>query len=172
MKKLHLVGILLLSLASTSQAAEWVGSPAPAFKLPDQHGVVHQLADYRGHWLALYFYPKDHTSGCTEEAKQFRQWYPQFKQQNIQVVGVSLDSTDSHQQFAKDLQLPFTLLSDPEGVLAKPLGVLQGFGPIKYTSRETFLIDPEGTVIYHYKDVNPSRHAQQILADIAQLQKK
>ncbi|MFO1374568.1 MAG: peroxiredoxin [Agitococcus sp.] len=102
-----------------SLAANWVGKPAPAFNLSDQTGKVRQLADFKGKWLVMYFYPKNHTSGCTEEAKRFRDQYPQFQKQNINVVGVSLDSVESHKSFAKDYNLPFTLLVDTNKDLAK-----------------------------------------------------
>jgi peroxiredoxin Q/BCP len=153
-------------------AGNWMGTPAPQFSLSDQTGKVRQLTDFKGKWLVMYFYPKNHTSGCTEEAKRFRDQYPQFQKQNINVVGVSLDSVDSHKSFAKDHNLPFTLLADTNKELAKKMGVLQGYGPVSFTSRETFLIDPQGTIVYHYDDVNPSTHATQVLADVAKLSAK
>ncbi len=153
-------------------AGNWMGTPAPQFSLSDQTGKVRQLTDFKGKWLVMYFYPKNHTSGCTEEAKRFRDQYPQFQKQNINVVGVSLDSVDSHKSFAKDYNLPFTLLADTNKDLAKKMGVLQGYGAFSFTSRETFLIDPQGTIVYHYDDVNPSTHASQVLADVAKLSAK
>lgn len=153
-------------------AGNWMGTPAPQFSLSDQTGKVRQLTDFKGKWLVMYFYPKNHTSGCTEEAKRFRDQYPQFQKQNINVVGVSLDSVDSHKSFAKDYNLPFTLLADTKKELAKKMGVLRGYGPVSFTSRETFLIDPQGTIVYHYDDVNPSTHATQVLADVAKLSAK
>lgn len=161
-----------LTLSQLSIAGNWVGTPAPSFSLSDQTGKVRQLADFKGKWLVMYFYPKNHTSGCTEEAKRFRDQYPQFQKQNINIVGVSLDSVESHKSFAKDYNLPFTLLADTNKNLAKKMGVLQGYGAFSFTSRETFLIDPQGTIVYHYDDVNPSAHASQVLADVAKLSAK
>lgn len=162
---------VLLSLSTLGAwAGDWVGTAAPAFSLPDQDGKIRQLADYKGKWLVLYFYPKDHTSGCTEEAKRFRDQSSTYKKNGIVVAGVSLDSVESHKRFAQDLQLPFSLLSDSNKVLSKQLGVLGGFGA--YTRRETFLIDPQGTIVYHYNSVNPDRHAAQVLADVAKLTTK
>lgn len=170
MKKL--AAAVLLSLTTIYVfAGEWVGSPAPAFNLPDQNNKLHQLQDFKGKWLVLYFYPKNHTSGCTEEAKRFKEQYSTYQKQGISVVGVSLDSVESHQKFANDLKLPFTLLSDSNKALAKKFGVLNGFGPLSYTSRETFLIDPQGTIVYHYDSVDPKSHATQVLTDVAKLSK-
>lgn len=161
-----------LILSQVGVAATWVGTPTPQIALPDQTGTVRQLTDFKGKWLVLYFYPKNHTSGCTEEAKRFKENFAQFQKQNIQIVGVSLDSVESHKKFAQDLKLPFTLLSDSKKELSKQLGVLQGFGAFSFASRETFLVDPQGTIVYHYDNVSPQTHATQILRDVAQLSAK
>lgn len=163
---------LVLALPLTVLAAgQWVGTPAPVQKLADQNGKLRSLADYKGRWVALYFYPKDKTRGCTEEAKKFRDRWPEFQKQNIDVIGVSIDSVASHKEFAAALKLPFPLLADESRELAKAMGVLRGFGPVAYASRETFLIDPDGTIVYHYPDVNTGTHAEQVLADVATLKK-
>lgn len=151
-------------------AGEWVGAAAPAVKLPDQNGKPVDLASFRGQWVALYFYPKNDTPGCTEEAKQFRDHHAALKAKNVAVVGVSVDDVDSHREFAAKNKLPFTLLADTDGRVAKAFGVLNGFGPVKFAGRETFLIDPEGTIVYHYPDVNSRLHAAQVLADVQKLQ--
>ena len=161
-----------LTLSQISLAANWVGTPAPAFNLSDQTGKVRQLADFKGKWLVMYFYPKNHTSGCTEEAKRFRDQFANYQKQGIVVAGVSLDSVESHKRFAQDLKLPFSLLSDNKKELSKQLGVLNGWGAMSFTSRETFLIDPQGMIVYHYNSVNPESHATQVLADVAKLAKK
>jgi len=163
--------LLVACLTVAAQAAgEWVGAPAPAVKLPDQTGKTVDLASFRGQWVALYFYPKNDTPGCTEEAKQFRDHHAALKAKNVAVVGVSVDDVDSHREFAAKHKLPFTLLADTDGRVAKAFGVLNGFGPVKFAGRETFLIDPEGTIVYHYPDVNSRQHAAQVLADVQKLQ--
>lgn len=167
-----LVLTMSLCFANSALAATWVGAPTPNISLPDQTGTVKKLSDFKGKWLVLYFYPKNHTSGCTEEAKRFKEHFAQFQKQNIQIVGVSLDSVESHKQFANDLKLPFTLLSDNKKELSKQLGVLQGFGMFSFASRETFLVDPQGVIVYHYDNVSPQIHATQILRDVAQLSAK
>lgn len=167
-----LVLALLLAFGGAAFAGEWVGAPSPAVKLPDQDGKLVDLAAFRGQWVALYFYPKDSTPGCTEEAKQFRDHFPQLKAKNIAVIGVSVDDVASHRDFATKLKIPFTLLSDVDGKVSKAFGVLHGFGPVKFAGRETFLIDPAGTIVYHYPEVNSREHAAQVLADVEKLQKK
>ncbi|MGH8493870.1 MAG: peroxiredoxin [Moraxellaceae bacterium] len=164
---------LPLTLASTAQAeGKWVGTAAPTIKLPDQDGKMQAVSDYKGKWVALYFYPRDKTSGCTEEAKKFSERWSDFQKANVVVIGVSQDSVASHKEFATLLKLPFTLLADEKAELSKTMGVNRGFGPVSFSSRETFLIDPEGTVVYHYPDVNTGTHAAQVLADVARLSAK
>ena len=164
---------LLLALPLTAFAAgEWVGTPAPSIKLADQDGKLRSVPDYKGHWVALYFYPKDRTAGCTEEAKKFRDRWAEFQKANIMVLGVSVDDIASHKDFAKTLGLQYPLLADEKHELAKAMGVLRGFGPISYASRQTFLIDPDGTIVYHYPDVNTGHHAEQVLADVARLSRQ
>lgn len=161
---------LLLALPlATFAAGQWVGTPAPTLKLADQNGTLRSVQDYKGHWVALYFYPKDKTPGCTEEAKKFRDHWAEFQKANVMVLGVSVDDVASHQAFAAMLRLPYPLLADDKHELAKAMGVLRGFGPVSYASRQTFLIDPDGTIVYHYPDVDTGRHAEQVLADVRQL---
>lgn len=164
--------VLMTLMPFTAQAAgKWVGTAAPLIKLPDQDNKLRSLADYKGRWVALYFYPKDETPGCTEEAKQFRDRWPQLQKAGIDVIGVSIDSVASHKAFTNLLKLPFPLLSDEKRELARSMGVLRGFGPVAFASRETFLIDPQGTIVYHYPSVNTSRHAQEVLDDVIRLKK-
>jgi peroxiredoxin Q/BCP len=166
---LCLLGLMVTLEAS---AADWVGNPAPAFRLQDQNGQWHELKDFKGQWLALYFYPKDNTPGCTEEAKKFRDRFTQFQANDIAVLGVSLDSVESHKGFAEKLGLPFPILSDTDHKLAKAMGVLRGFGILSYARRETFLIDPQGTIVYHYPEVDTGSHADKVLEDVRKLSQK
>lgn len=169
--RISLLLLTLLPLAGNA-AGTWVGTGAPDIRLPDQDNKPHSLADYKGRWVALYFYPKDDTPGCTQEARQFRDRWPRFQKAGIEVIGVSLDSVASHKSFATTQNLPFVLLSDEKHQLAKAMGVLRGFGPVAYTSRETFLVDPSGTIVYHYPSVNTAQHAEEVLADVARLRQK
>lgn len=169
MRTLLLALALLLPLPALA-AGQWVGRPAPAVVLPDQSGKVVDLATLRGQWVAFYFYPRNDTPGCTEEAKQFRDHHAALKAAGVTVVGASVDDVESHKAFAQKLGLPFTLLADTDGRVAKAFGVLHGFGPVKFAGRETFLIDPQGTIVLHYPEVDSRTHAAQVLRDVARLQ--
>lgn len=148
------------------------GTAAPAFTLPDADGKPRQLADWRGQWLVLYFYPRDHTPGCTTEANQFRDALPQFTALKARVAGISFDDSASHRRFADDLRLPFPLLSDSDGTVARSYGALLNLGVMKFARRHTILIDPDGRVAKTYRDVEPETHPAQVLADLKQLQRE
>lgn len=156
---------------STNQQKQWVGKPAPSFKLQDQNAKWHSLSQYKGKWIVLYFYPKDNSPGCTQEANQFKALYPQFIQNNAVVLGVSLDDVKSHQKFSEKLALPFPILADSNQQLAQQYGIVRNFGIAQIAKRESFLIDPQGTIVYHYNSVNTQSHAAQVLADIEKLTK-
>lgn len=145
---------------------QWLGKAAPAFKLQDQNGQWHSLSQYKGKWVVLYFYPKDNSPGCTQEANQFKALYPQFLKSNAVVFGVSLDDVKSHQKFSEKLGLTFPLLADYKHQLSNQLGIVRNLGIIQIAKRESFLIDPQGTIVYHYSSVNTQTHAAQVLADI------
>lgn len=145
---------------------------APLFSLPDQDGKMHTLSDYAGEWVILYFYPKDDTPGCTVEACSFRDNTAELARLNAVVLGVSKDTTQSHQKFASKHKLNFPLLADTTGEVCKAYGVLKEksmFGK-KYmgVSRDTFLINPEGQVVKEYRGVNPLTHWSEIQKDLAE----
>jgi peroxiredoxin Q/BCP len=145
------------------------GQVAPGFKLQDQNGDWHSLEDYRGKWLAVYFYPKDGTPGCTTEACNFRDNIYAFKAIGAEVVGISVDDVDSHKKFSDEYRLPFILLADEEGETARAYGVLRDWKIIQIASRQSFLIDPDGVVAKHYEDVDPDTHTQDVLSDLESL---
>jgi peroxiredoxin Q/BCP len=148
---------------------------APDFSLPDQHGDTKKLADYRGTWLVLYFYPKDNTSGCTAEACNFRDERDAIAGfGDAEVVGISKDSVRSHKKFVEDHHLNFTLLSDTEHKTIEAYGSWQ---PKKFmgreymgTNRDTFIITPEGAIAKEYRGVDPKSHAAELIADLKALQ--
>ncbi len=158
-------------LLGTSALAEQVqmGDPAPDFELKDQSGQLHSIEDYRGKWVALYFYPKDDTPGCTTEACEFRDNIFAFKNLNCQILGVSLDDVESHKEFAEKYSLPFPLLADSSGTTADAYGVKSKYMGMSVAKRQTFLIDPNGNVAKHYEKVDPDSHSQQVLADLEAL---
>jgi len=144
-----------------------VGAPAPAFHLQDQAGAWHDAGDYRGHWLVLYFYPKDDTPGCTTQACEFRDNIFAFRKLDAAVVGISVDDVASHKAFAEEHSLPFTLLADPTKQTAEAYGVLHSvLGLMEIAARETFIIDPRGRVAKHYASVDPKGHSQAVLSDL------
>ena len=171
MKKLLFAALLtLLSSTVFSGEAPTVGSAAPSFNLQDQNGDWHALEDYRGQWLAVYFYPKDDTPGCTTEACNFRDNIYAFKAIGAAVVGISVDDVESHKEFSEKYQLPFTLLADEDNQAATDYGVLRDYKLVKIASRQSFLISPEGKIAKHYADVDPDTHTEEVLVDIKAFQ--
>ena len=147
-----------------------VGKPAPAFKLQDQAGKWHSLADYKGKWVALYFYPKDDTPGCTTQACGFRDNVFAFNKEGAVIVGISVDEVASHKEFAEKHSLPFTILADSDKAVTRSYGVLKTYmGVMEMARRDTFIIDPQGRVAKHYESVDPEGHSQVVLADIKAL---
>jgi peroxiredoxin Q/BCP len=163
-----LLTILFALFATTVFAGDppVAGAEAPSFKLQDQYGDWHALEDYRGQWLAVYFYPRDDTPGCTKEACNFRDNIYAFKAIGAAVVGVSVDDVESHKAFSDKYKLPFTILADETSETAKAYGVLRDYKLVKLASRQSFLIDPQGKVAKHYEDVDPDTHTEEVLADI------
>ena len=172
MNRLLLVFLtVLLGMAAQPVAAEapQVGDPAPGFELADQNGELHSLEDYRDEWVALYFYPKDDTPGCTTEACEFRDDIFEYRKLGARVIGVSLDDSESHKEFADKYGLPFPLLADTRGTTADAYGVKSRLFGLTLAKRQTFLIDPQGIVVRHYEDVDPDTHSAELLADLEQL---
>jgi peroxiredoxin Q/BCP len=145
------------------------GDPAPEFELRDQDGQLQSLEDYRDKWVAVYFYPKDDTPGCTTEACEFRDNVFAFKELDCQILGISLDDEMSHKAFADKYSLPFPLLADTDGSTAEAYGVKTKMFGMTVAHRETFLIDPNGHIAKHYAKVDPETHSQQVLADLKEL---
>ena len=160
---------LLISLPALAGEVPAVGQAAPGFKLQDQNGEWHDLEDYRGSWLAVYFYPKDDTPGCTTEACNFRDNIYAFKGIGAEVVGVSVDTVDSHKDFSDKYKLPFVILADEEGTTAEAYGVLRDWKLIQIASRQSFIIDPDGVIAKHYEKVDPDTHTDEVLADLKAL---
>ncbi|WP_437849985.1 peroxiredoxin [Sorangium sp. So ce363] len=143
-----------------------VGATAPDVFAADQHGAIQRLSDQRGRAVVVYFYPKDGTPGCTQEACAFRDAWDRFKQANVQVFGVSSDTRESHEKFATENKLPFPILVDTDHAWATAFGVPMRLGA---TARVTFLVDPDGKIAKVYPDVDPGVHADEVLKDAAQL---
>jgi peroxiredoxin Q/BCP len=173
-RTLSLASLLMSALVLTSAAlyaAEIpaAGSKAPDFSLQSQEGKKVGLKDFKGQWVVLYFYPKDMTQGCTIEAHNFQKDLDQYTAKHAAIVGVSADSIDSHQQFCTKESLTFRVLADPGKEVIGSYGSLAGNGMV--AARNTFLIDPSGVIRKVYTKVNPTPHSQEVLADLAELQK-
>ena len=170
---LRRIWIALLMLASISCAVAdevpAVGGVAPAFSLADQHGKEVALDSLRGKWVVLYFYPKNDTPGCTEEACSFRDDLAQLTALGAQIVGVSIAETASNAEFARKYHLPFTLLADTDGEVAKRYGAFSDWLVARFARRYTFLIDAQGKIAKTYLKVDTSKHSAEIIADLKQL---
>ncbi len=177
MKWLILFGLIaswavLMHQAVRASELPWAGEAAPDFDLPDQNGARHTLAKFAGKWLVLYFYPKDDTPGCTQEACAFRDDLHKLTALGAQVVGISVDDRASHAGFAQKYHLPFLLLADSSGAVAARYGALVNLGFIKFAKRYTFLIDPHGRIAKVYQNVETSRHSTEIIEDLKQLSER
>ena len=142
------------------------GDLAPDFELRDQHGEFRRLADSRGYWTVLYFYPRDDTPGCTKEACGFRDGIETLRGMEVELFGISTDSVESHAAFARKYELPFTLLSDPDGATARAYGVYRNLGVLRFARRQTFVVDPTGRIARIYRRVDAQRHGTQVIADL------
>ena len=147
-----------------------IGIKAPEFSLPDQNGQMHSLKDYKGKKVVLYFYPKDMTSGCSKQACRFAELYPQFREKDAVILGVSKDSVSSHKKFEEKFGLPFTILSDPEQEVIKAYDVLKEksmYGR-KYMGvvRSTYLIDEKGKIVKAFGNVKAAENPDQMLNEI------
>jgi peroxiredoxin Q/BCP len=166
---LVIVGLGLTWAASARAAQPRAGEAAPAFRLQDQNGRWLSLEDFRGKWVALYFYPKADTPGCTKEACEFRDNIFAFEVIGATIVGVSIDAIKDQKKFAEKYSLPFPLLADVDGKTAESYGVLKNLGVKKIASRQSFLINPDGQVVKHYAAVDPAKHSKEVLADLQAL---
>ena len=174
MKWLMLLGLLgalgvLVSRMALAGEAPKAGQAAPDFVLPDQNGRSHSLKEYAGKWLVLYFYPRDDTPGCTEQAACYRDAMRDIEALGATVCGVSVDDGESHAAFARKYNLPFALLAYRNGDVARRHGSLRDFGFLKFAKRNTFLIDPQGRVAKVYVGVNPSRNTADVSDDLKQM---
>jgi len=160
-----LLAVAPLAIADTPA----VGSPAPEFRLQDQAGQWHSLADYRGKWVVLYFYPKDETPGCTTEACAFRDNVFAFNKEGAVILGISVDDVASHKAFTDKHGLPFALLADPDKAVTRKYGVLKNYAVVEFARRDTFIVDPQGRIAKHYESVDPEGHSQVVLEDLKAL---
>jgi thioredoxin-dependent peroxiredoxin len=175
LKSMLLPGLaaLVVCCSVAFAAGPTLGTAAPNFRLPDQDGDWHTLDQYRGKWVALYFYPKDQTPGCTTQACDFRDNIFAFREVGAVILGISVDDVASHKEFAEKHGLPFRILADSTRKTAADYGVLTRlFGIMEVAKRETFLVDPQGRIAKHYFDVKPEGHSTRVIADLKTLMAK
>ena len=161
--------LCLFLITGISSAEINSGQTAPNFNLQDQNGNWRTLDNYKGKWVVLFFYPKDQTPGCTTEACNFRDNIFEFQKLNAQILGVSLDDIESHQAFSEKYSLPYPILADANKECATEYGVLGKFMMMTIAKRQSFVINPEGKIVKHYKKVDPDTHTEQVIGDLKKL---
>jgi peroxiredoxin Q/BCP len=178
MRKLLIVPAILIAAAimvprmTRAASVPAIGTAAPDFTLNSQEGTPISLSQYRGKWVVLYFYPKDMTTGCTIEAHNFQRDQAKYDAANAVVLGVSVQDVKSHQQFCTKDGLTFKLLADPDDKVTEQYGSLKNYGVAKLAARHTFLIDPQGKIVKEWMDVDPNSHSEEVLAELATVEKK
>src|SRR5258705_11437582 len=165
-----LVAVVVVRAMRTGGKAPSSGMPAPDFTLNSQDGKPLSLREFRGKWVVLYFYPKDFTSGCTVEARNFQRDLAQFERKNAVILGVSGQDENSHQKFCAKEGLHFKLLADTNYQVSSAYDSLVNLGVAKLSARHTFLIDPNGVVRKSYLNVNAGKHSAEVLSALPQLQ--
>ena len=162
----------LIVLAADQPQPPAEGAPAPNFTLPSQEGAQVSLDQFKGKWVVLYFYPKDFTSGCTVEAHNFQRDIDKYTAKNAVILGVSVDTVDSHKGFCAKEGLNFKLLADPDHAVVQKYGSVMEYNGTTLAARNTFLIDPSGVIRKVYLKVSPQGHSEEVLAELQQLQAK
>lgn len=147
------------------------GTAAPTFKLMTNEGKEASLSDFKGKWVVLYFYPKDFTGGCTLEAHNFQRDLAQYEALNAVILGVSVDTAESHKSFCAKEGLSFKLLSDADAKVSEEYGSVMDYNGTKLSARNTFVIDPQGKIAQVFVKVGPAGHSEEVLAALAALQK-
>ena len=165
------LGTFTLMAAAESSKQPAAGTPAPDFSLTTGDGSQVSLKDYRGKWVVLYFYPKDFTSGCTMEARNFQRDLAKYEQAGAIVLGVSVDTAQSHKDFCTKEGLNFKLLADPDAKVSTEYGSVMDYKGTTLAARNTFIVNPKGEIAKVYTGVKPANHSEQVLKDLAELKK-
>ncbi|HKO60780.1 MAG TPA: peroxiredoxin [Pyrinomonadaceae bacterium] len=173
-KYIALFSILILTALAVTVSAmsepPAVGAPAPAFKLVTNEGKEASLTDFQGQWVVLYFYPKDFTSGCTLQARNFQRDLEKYKKAGAVILGVSVDTAESHKEFCAKEGLNFKLLADVGAKVSEQYGSVMEYNGMKLSARNTFIIDPKGKIAKVFLKVGPAGHSDEVLTALAALQ--
>jgi len=163
-----LCGSLLVAPMAFAADTLSAGAAAPNFTLPSQENKPVSLSDFKGKWVVLYFYPKDQTSGCSKEAHNFQSDLPKYEALHAVVLGVSLDTVDSHRVWCTKDSFTFKMLADPEHKVVDEYGVpLMTRGPVSYAQRTTFLISPSGKIVKEWIVKDIQGHSDEVMAAIS-----
>jgi len=165
------LGTLASMAAEQTSSQPAVGQPAPDFSLTTGDGSQVSLKDFKGKWVVLYFYPKDFTSGCTMEARNFQRDLAKYEGADAVILGVSVDTAQSHKDFCAKERLNFKLLADPDAKVSTEYGSVMDYKGSKLAARNTFVINPKGEVAKVYTGVKPAEHSEQVLKDLDELKK-
>jgi len=167
-----IIAVLACNGVSATNGMPEVGTVAPAFNLTTNEGKQVSLGDFKGKWVVLYFYPKDFTSGCTLEAHNFQRDLARYEAANAVILGVSVDTAESHKDFCAKEGLNFKLLSDSDAKVSDQYGSTMEYNGAKLSARNTFIIDPHGKIAKVFEKVKPAGHSDEVLAALASLQKQ
>lgn len=167
-----IVAVLACNRVSAVNELPVVGAAAPSFNLVNNEGKQVSLADYKGKWVVLYFYPKDFTSGCTLEARNFQRDLTKYDAANAVILGVSVDPAESHKEFCAKEGLNFKLLADTDAKVSEQYGSIMEYNGAKLSARNTFIIDPQGKIAKVFEKVKVGGHSEEVLAALAGLQKQ
>lgn len=166
-----ILAVLACNRVSAVNELPAVGAAAPAFNLTSNEGKPVSLADFKGKWVVLYFYPKDFTSGCTIEARNFQRDLAKYDAANAVILGVSVDPAESHKEFCAKEGLNFKLLADTDAKVSTQYGSIMEYNGAKLSARNTFIVDPQGKIAKVFEKVKVAGHSEEVLAALAQLQK-
>ena len=170
---LVLIALLTISTAAVmafNAEVPAAGTTAPQFTLLTNEGKSASLSDFKGQWVVLYFYPKDFTSGCTLEARNFQRDLEKYQKLNAVILGVSVDTAESHKEFCAKEGLNFKLLADTEAKVSDQYGSIMEYNGMKLSARNTFIIDPKGKIAKVFVKVGPAGHSDEVLAALTELQ--
>ena len=167
-----IVAVLACNRVGAVNELPAVGAAAPGFNLTTNEGKQVNLNDLKGKWVVLYFYPKDFTSGCTLQARNFQRDLAKYEAVNAVILGVSVDTAESHKEFCAKEGLSFKLLSDTDAKVSEQYGSVLEYNGAKLSARNTFIIDPQGKVAKVFEKVKVGAHSEEVLAALASLQKQ